>query len=121
MCNEQVGGFVMETKTLREVCCLVPVSRRAIQGYEQAGLVAPIGKNKYGYHLYNEEAIEKIKMIKQYQDFGFSMKTIKKLLEAQKEEYIVMMIERLTGMKKEVLELEMNIRKLQQIIMEEQQ
>lgn len=36
----------MEEKTLREVCDLVGITRRAIQGYEKAGLVVPVGKNK---------------------------------------------------------------------------
>ena len=43
----------MEKKTLRKVCELVEITRRTVQGYEKAGLVAPIGKNKYGYLLYD--------------------------------------------------------------------
>ena len=49
----------MQQKTLREVCNMVGVTRRAIQGYEKIGFVASAGKNKYGYLLYDEEAIEK--------------------------------------------------------------
>ena len=45
-------------QTLRQVCTELNVSRRAVQGYEKAGLVAPSGKNKYGYLLYGEEARE---------------------------------------------------------------
>ena len=41
-------------QTLRQVCTGLKLSRRAVQGYEQAGLVAPSGKNKYGYLLYGE-------------------------------------------------------------------
>lgn len=67
----------MQQKTLREVCNMVGVARRAIQGYEKIGLVASVGKNKYGYLLYDEEAIEKIRTIKQYQEFGFKVKEIK--------------------------------------------
>lgn len=47
-------------KTLREVCEMYRVTRRAIQGYEKAGLVLPSGKNKYGYLLYDEEAQRRI-------------------------------------------------------------
>lgn len=42
--------------TLKEVCLLAKVSRRAIQGYEKAGLVSATGKNKRGYLLYDENA-----------------------------------------------------------------
>ena len=45
-----------ETKTLSEVCSVLEVSRRAVQGYENAGLVSATGKNKYGHLLYDEEA-----------------------------------------------------------------
>ena len=31
---------------LRQVCAELKISRRTIQGYEKAGLVAPSGKNK---------------------------------------------------------------------------
>ena len=41
-------------QTLRQVCTGLKLSRRAVQGYEQAGLVATFGKNKYGYLLYGE-------------------------------------------------------------------
>ena len=50
-----------ETKTLSEVCSVLEVSRRAVQGYESAGLVKAAGKNKYGYLLYDEEAQQRIK------------------------------------------------------------
>ena len=57
--------------TLREVCENVGVSRRAVQGYEQAGLVTPTGKNKRGYLLYSAEEQEKIRQIKFFQEMGF--------------------------------------------------
>lgn len=69
----------MEEKTLKEVCELVGVTRRAIQGYVDAGLVVSTGRNKYGHLLYDESAVEKIKEIKLYQDFGFSIKEIQVL------------------------------------------
>lgn len=111
----------MEKKTLREVCELVEISRRTVQGYEKASLVAPIGKNKYGYLLYDDIAVEKIKQIKQYQDFGFSVKQIKVLLEATDELYMKMMIERLKDMQMELQQLQTNIKKIEGLISEKQQ
>ena len=72
--------------TLRELCETVGVSRRAVQGYEQAGLVSPTGKNERGYLLYSEFEQEKIKKIRFFQDMGFSLKEIKRLSVAPRHE-----------------------------------
>ena len=53
----------MSKMTLREICNLIGVTRRAVQGYEKAGLVECSDKNKYGYLLYDELAVEKIRNI----------------------------------------------------------
>lgn len=71
--------------TLREVCENVGVSRRAVQGYERAGLVIPTGKNERGYLLYSESEQEKIRQIKFFQEMGFSIKEIKELSTVSKE------------------------------------
>lgn len=111
----------MEKKTLRKICELVGITRRTVQGYEKAGLVTPVGKNKYGYLLYDDIDVEKIKQIKQYQDFGFSVKQIKVLLEATDELYMKMMIERLKDMQMELKQLQTNIKKIEVLISEKQQ
>lgn len=72
-------------KTLKEVCMEFDVSRRAIQGYEKAGLVKATRKNKYGYLLYNQKAQERIERIKLFQDLGFSIKEICTLIDAPKD------------------------------------
>lgn len=85
-------------KTLKEVCTELGVSRRAVQGYEEAGLVKATRKNKYGYLLYNQYAQERIERIKFLQDLGFSLKEIEQLIDAPKNvlrEQLEMQIERL--------------------------
>lgn len=57
--------------TLREICAAANVSRRAVQGYEKAGLVKPSGKTKRGYLIYDEKTQERIRKIKLYQELGF--------------------------------------------------
>ena len=74
-----------ETKTLSEVCSVLEVSRRAVQGYENAGLVSATGKNKYGHLLYDEEAQQRIKQIKLLQQLGFKVKEIKDIIDAPEE------------------------------------
>ena len=72
-------------KTLKETCVELGVSRRAVQGYEAAGLVKATRKNKYGYLLYNQHARDRIEQIKFFQDLGFSIKEITILIDAPKE------------------------------------
>ena len=74
-----------ETKTLSEVCSVLEVSRRAVQGYENAGLVSATGKNKYGHLLYDEDAQRRIKQIKLLQQLGFRVKEIKDIIDAPDE------------------------------------
>lgn len=76
----------MAEMTLRELCDSLGVSRRAVQGYEKAGLVSAEGKNERGYLLYSEETQEKISRIKLYQQFGFTIKEIGELLKAPAQE-----------------------------------
>lgn len=71
--------------TLRELCEAEGVSRRAVQGYEQAGLVAPSGRNERGYLLYDQSTQEKIRQIRFFQDMGFSIKEIKEISGAEKQ------------------------------------
>ncbi|MDE6608522.1 MAG: MerR family transcriptional regulator [Lachnospiraceae bacterium] len=69
----------MEEMTLREVCNSAEVTRRAVQGYEKTGLVMASGKNERGYRLYDMHSLERIKRIKLYQQFGFTIKEIQAL------------------------------------------
>ena len=102
--------------TLKEVCNHVGVTRRAVQGYEKAGLVQAIERNKYGHLLYDESAIEKIQEIKQYHNFGFSIKEIQTLMDLPKEKYLEMLENRLKLMQLEVRRLQENIENLERLI-----
>lgn len=68
--------------TLREVCDSMQVSRRAVQGYEKAGLVSASGKNRYGYLIYDRRAQERIQQIKLFQQLGFTLKEIGDIIDA---------------------------------------
>lgn len=74
----------MQEATLREVCAKYKVSRRAVQGYEKAGMVKSIGKNKMGYLLYDAATQERIGIIRMYQEMGFSVREIKEIIDAPK-------------------------------------
>ena len=107
--------------TLKEVCNYMGVTRRAVQGYEKTGLVQSIEKNKYGHLLYVETAIEKIQEIKQYQEFGFSIKEIQIIQDLPKEKCLEMLENRLELMRLEMQGLQENIGKMEQLIVVKRQ
>ena len=85
----------MNELTLRQVCSVVNVSRRAVQGYEKAGLVSATSKNERGYLLYDEYARERIKMIKLFQDMGFTVREIKEIIDGPDDRLKVALEKRL--------------------------
>ena len=77
--------------TLKEVCKETGVTRKIVQTYENYGLVKATTKNKYGYLLYDDAAVKKIKKIRLYQRFGYRLSEIAKL-EYMKRLIICMII-----------------------------
>lgn len=104
--------------TLREVCKNLGVSRRAVQGYEQAGLVTPTGRNARGYLLYNQSEQEKIRRIKFFQDMGFSIKEIKEISVAPKEVVKCAMERRIDALWREIDRKENIIEMAQEMLKE---
>ena len=103
-------------KTLKEICLELGVSRRAIQGYEEAGLVKATGKNKYGYLLQNQRAQERIKQIKFFQDLGFSIKEIAGLIDATGEVLKPKLIEQVRKLEEKVAKDEYTIQQAKEWI-----
>lgn len=97
--------------TLREVCEIVAVSRRAIQGYEKAGLISASGKNKRGYLLYDLDSLERIRVIKLFQQLGFTIKEIKDIIDAPSHILKPVLEKRLEELKKERVHTEILIAK----------
>lgn len=108
----------MKTRTLRQVCETIGVSRRAVQGYEKAGLVVPTGKTSRGYLLYDEATQERIREIKQYQMLGFRVKEIGELIDAPEEVIVTALIKRLEALEQEKLRLAEAIRIVSRMIEE---
>ena len=64
------------TVTLHEIYAEYGISRKAIQGYEQLGLIRSCGKDRYGHLLYDHESLSLIIRIRFFQKLGFSLKQI---------------------------------------------
>ena len=75
----------MNQMSLVSICKEYGLSRRAIQGYEKAGLVGPTSKTNKGYLVYDEKAIHRILFIKYCQNIGFKVKQISEFINEPKE------------------------------------
>lgn len=95
--------------TIRKIGEKLGVSRRAIQGYENAGLISASGKNERGHLLYDETAQERIGRIKFYQRIGFSIEEITGIIDASDE--LLKMI-----LKKQLYKLETEKKNIESLI-----
>lgn len=101
---------------LREVCAAARVSRRAVQGYEKAGLVSATGRNDRGYLLYDAAAQKRIEQVKMYQEFGFSIKEIVAIIDAPEDVLKAALLERLERLKDEQVCMDAVIQKIYELI-----
>ena len=84
--------------TLKEVCKETGVTRKIVQTYENYGLVKATTKNKYGYLLYDDAAVKKIKKIRLYQRFGYRLSVIAKLEYMTVDEQVMILKEKINNM-----------------------
>ena len=84
--------------TLKEVCKETGVTRKIVQTYENYGLVIATTKNKYGYLLYDDAAVKKIKKIRLYQRFGYRLSEIAKLEYMTVDEQVMILKEKINNM-----------------------
>ena len=69
-------------KTIQEVCKLTGASRRALQGYNEIGLLKPTAKNEAGHWLYDDSAIRKITLIQILNESGYTRNKIKEIFNS---------------------------------------
>lgn len=71
----------MDTQwTIGRVAKQAGVNIQTVRFYERRGLVSPDGHRDSGYRLYEPEAAQKIRFIKNAQELGFSLKEVTGLL-----------------------------------------
>lgn len=106
-------------KSLRQICNNLRISRRAIQGYEKAGLIVPSSRNKYGHLLYDEETVKRIALIHFYQKTGLSVKEISELSKmdnVQMSKILARQLSNLSNKKKELTALEQQLEKIIELL-----
>lgn len=69
--------------SMKEVCLLLDISRRVIQGYQNEKLINPQTRNKYGYLLFSENEVDRIILIRFFQNIGFSLKDIHGFIDSE--------------------------------------
>ena len=84
----------MGNMKLSEACEKAGITRRILQGYEEAGLIQAKGKNKRGYLLYDNKSIERMQKIRFYQEIGFSIKEIITIIDAPNDVLKIALINR---------------------------
>lgn len=67
-------------RMVHEVSKLMGVSKRTLQYYDKIGLLSPTEHTESGYRLYDDEAVEKLWRILLFQELGYKLNDIKKIL-----------------------------------------
>jgi len=68
--------------TVHEVSELAGVSVRALQHYDNIGLLHPAMRTEAGYRLYDDAALERLQQILLFRELEFPLKEIKGIVEA---------------------------------------
>lgn len=66
--------------TIGKLAALAEISADTLRFYEREGLIAPTSKSAGGYRLYDEDAVVRLRFIKQARDCGFTLTEIQQLL-----------------------------------------
>ena len=103
-------------RTLHEICNAVGVTRRAVQGYEKAGLVCASERNKYGHLLYDEKSQKRIEQIKLYQQLGFKIREIKEFIDAPAVEVKTVLERQVLRLKEERIQMDELIERAYELI-----
>ena len=66
--------------TIGKLATRADVTADTLRFYEREGLISPSSKSASGYRLYDEDAIVRLRFIKQARDCGFTLAEIQQLL-----------------------------------------
>lgn len=78
----------METLTIGQLAKAAKVKITTIRFYERSGLLAPDARSSAGYRLYTENALTKLRFIKNAQHLGFTLDEIAELIALQSDESV---------------------------------
>lgn len=98
--------------TIGQLAQLTQVTTDTLRYYEKETLLIPASRTDTGYRLYNEDAIRRLRFIRQAQQCGFSLTEIRELLTLKNSDAACCRDVRSVAIEKK-LQLEHKIRALQ--------
>jgi DNA-binding transcriptional MerR regulator len=63
----------------------VGLSLRTVRFYEEAGLLTPTGRTQGGFRLYDEDALDRLLLIRRMKPLGFTLEEMRTLLAVRDE------------------------------------
>jgi DNA-binding transcriptional MerR regulator len=63
----------------------VALSLRTVRYYEEAGLLLPVGRTAGGFRLYDDDAVDRLLLIKKMKPLGFTLEEMRSLLTLRDE------------------------------------
>jgi DNA-binding transcriptional MerR regulator len=72
-----------DLRQIGAVAALVGLSLRTVRHYEDAGLVLPAGRTPGGFRLYDDEAVDRLRLIMKMKPLGFTLEEMRLLIEAR--------------------------------------
>jgi DNA-binding transcriptional MerR regulator len=70
-------------RQIGEVATLVGLSLRTVRHYEDAGLVSPAARTQGGFRLYDEDAVDRLRLIMQMKPLGFTLEEMRILIDVR--------------------------------------
>ena len=72
----------VQTLKIGQVARLANVSVDTVRYYERVGLLPPARRRSSGYRVFDETAVDRIKLVKQLQDLGLTLEEVEAMLVA---------------------------------------
>lgn len=94
-----------------EVAKICGISVRAVQFYDEKGLLSPSELTEGGRRLYNDKDVEKLKVICFLRELGFSVKNVKKILKVEESKKVISVL-----LAREIKDLESEISEKQRAL-----
>ncbi len=103
-------------KQIKEVCELTGLSKRALQFYDEKGLLH-VKRTKWNYRIYGEDDLFRIWLILVYKEMGFSLSEIMEMLDAEEDVSRGLIANKILEIEAEAMELERRRKFIEKVLM----
>lgn len=85
-----------------KVAKMFQLSRTTLLYYDSIGLLSPSDRTLSGYRIYSDADIEKLRQIVLYKEVGVPLSEINRLISAQENDLVSILMRRLSGLNQEI-------------------